>query len=427
MHREEKTEVLIVGAGPVGLLTALLLAQSGVRIKIIDQEERPAAHSYACALHPQTLKLLERAGVLAPLLKVGRRIETIAFYEKENRRAQLNFSGPPCDFPFLLVVPQSVLEYLLEFQLNEHREFVQWNHRLSELKTNGQSVVATVDTMGETAKGYIVQDWDWEVLKQTPTRADFVVGADGHRSLVRQSLGIECERTGERELFAVYEFETDGQAGHEIRVAMDAATTNVLWPLSDRKLRWSFQLPAQDIADFPTKERKDIKFAEPSFDEEMRREIHLLAQWRAPWFKDEIRKVEWTTDVQFEPCVAKEFGRNRCWLAGDAAHQTGPVGVQSMNAGMVEGAELASRLTRILRHNAPLASLDSYNKNCRDEWRRLLGMEGGFQAADDSALWVKEHCEQLRSCIPATGADMTLLARQLGLVFDQPKVLCPAL
>ncbi len=419
MHHEEKTEVLVVGAGPVGMLTALLLAQSGVRIKIVDQEQRPAAHSYACALHPQTLKLLDRAGISAPLLKIGRRIQTIAFYEKDQRRAQVDFAQLPCDFPFVLVVPQSALEYLLEYQLNEHREFVQWNHRLSDLKPNGQTVVATVDTLGETAKGYIVQEWDWEVLKQTPTRSDFVVGADGHRSLVRQNLGIECERAGEREMFAVYEFETDEQAGHEMRVAMDPATTSVLWPLTDWKLRWSFQLTAQDAVEFPPKERSDFRVWEKELDEQMKRQLHLLAKWRAPWFKGEIQKIEWATEVQFEPCVAKEFGRNRCWLAGDAAHQTGPVGVQSMNAGMVEGAELAGRLTRILRDKAPLASLENYNNASLDEWRRLLGLKDGLRAAEGSTLWVKERCARLQSCIPAFGSDMKQLAGQLGLEFQQ--------
>ncbi len=70
--REERTEVLVVGAGPVGLLTAILLAEGGIETRIIDREERTTVRSYACALHPRTLKLLERMGLAAAILERGR-------------------------------------------------------------------------------------------------------------------------------------------------------------------------------------------------------------------------------------------------------------------------------------------------------------------------------------------------------------------
>ena len=70
--REERTEVLVVGAGPVGLLTAILLAEAGIEVRIIDREERTASRSYACALHPRTLRLLDGMGLAAPALAAGR-------------------------------------------------------------------------------------------------------------------------------------------------------------------------------------------------------------------------------------------------------------------------------------------------------------------------------------------------------------------
>ena len=76
MHHEDQTEVLVVGTGPVRLFTALLLAESGIRVKVIDQESRTTTHSHACALHPRTLKLLDQAGLTADLVKLGQRIDT---------------------------------------------------------------------------------------------------------------------------------------------------------------------------------------------------------------------------------------------------------------------------------------------------------------------------------------------------------------
>ena len=91
--REERTEVLVVGAGPVGLLTAILLAEAGIEVRIIDREERTTARSYACALHPRTLKLLDRMGLAAPMIERGRRVEKIAFYDGATRQAEVKLSA----------------------------------------------------------------------------------------------------------------------------------------------------------------------------------------------------------------------------------------------------------------------------------------------------------------------------------------------
>ena len=110
MSRQNHTEVLVVGAGPVGMLTALLLAESGIRVKIIDQESRTATHSYACALHPHTLKLLGQAGLAADVQKLGHPVDAIAFYEGKVRRAELKLSELLVGSPGVVVLPQSALE-----------------------------------------------------------------------------------------------------------------------------------------------------------------------------------------------------------------------------------------------------------------------------------------------------------------------------
>src|SRR6266542_217796 len=110
---ERKTEVLVVGAGPTGLLTALLLAEAGIEVQIIDRKERTAAHSYACALHGKTLKLLHGLGLADSILERGRRVHTMAFYDGESRRGETRFSELGGEYPFLVVLPQSDLEAIL--------------------------------------------------------------------------------------------------------------------------------------------------------------------------------------------------------------------------------------------------------------------------------------------------------------------------
>jgi len=333
MRRDDRTEVLVVGAGPVGMFTALQLAGSGVAVQLIDQESRTAGRSYACALHPRTLQLLDEAGLAREAIQRGQRIDTVAFYEGAHRRAEVKLSSLPAEFPFVLVLEQSTLEDLLEKKLQERGGVkVHWNHRLADLVMRDGAAVAGIEVMALTGKGYIVPDFELEVKKAVSARADFVVGADGQNSAVRQRLGIACEETGEPELFTVYELETEAELPPEMRIVLHGQTVSVLWPLGKKKCRWSFQWSQADApADFPQKDRNRFTVAESPGEEDSRHQLQQLLGARAPWFQAGIRNVGWGADIQFAHRLARQFGRERAWLAGDAAHQTGPVGMQSMN------------------------------------------------------------------------------------------------
>src|ERR1051326_4602952 len=129
--REAHTEALVVGAGPVGLWTALLLAEAGVQVTLIDRESHTASRSYACGIHPRTLNLLARFGLAEAVLAQGRRIPKLAFYEGPTRQAELNFSEIGGEFPFLVILPQSTFERLLEERLSKAGVSVHWNHRFA--------------------------------------------------------------------------------------------------------------------------------------------------------------------------------------------------------------------------------------------------------------------------------------------------------
>jgi 2-polyprenyl-6-methoxyphenol hydroxylase-like FAD-dependent oxidoreductase len=288
---------------------------------------------------------------------------------------------------------------------------------------SGGAAAASIEEMALAGKGYIVPGFELEVKQTLSAHADFVVGADGQNSVVRQRLGIACEEAGAPELFTVYELETEGELPPEMRIVLDEQTASVLWPFGERKCRWSFQWTQADApADFPQKDRNRFTIADAPGETGGRHQLQQLLGARAPWFQAGIADVGWGADIQFEHRLARQFGRERTWLVGDAAHQTGPVGMQSMNLGMREGAGLAAILRRILRDKGSPDLLDAYNLEHRAEWEQLLGLKGDPKAGAATNPWVRRRRAKALSCIPASGGELGLLLGQLGLEFGNAPV-----
>jgi len=421
MHREQ-TEVLVVGAGPVGLLTAVMLTEAGIETRIIDSESRTTTRSYACALHPQTLELLDALGVLPGILQAGKKVQTVAFYDGPERKAELDLKALDSRYPFLLILPQGDFEKALEKRLRDKGGVtVDWNHRFEDVQPEQEGVRASVEQLGGTSTGYIVPHWETVVQKRFEIQARFVVGADGYNSVVRHRMGAEMKKVSGPEFFAAYEFESDAPSGDEARVVLDDRTTNVLWPMQGNKLRWTFQLIQEEQkerpAEFPEKERSAIQVVSQTVDEEIRQYVQRVAAHRAPWSKVSVSKVTWCTDVMFEQRVATSFGSGACWLAGDAAHQTGPVGAQSMNVGMLEAQALAGYLKKELRQPGGRSGLEHYNSERQAEWSALLGLNGGLKPKDKTSDWVRRRLPRILSCIPSSGQALKVLAGQLQVDF----------
>ena len=416
MSKRLETEVLVVGAGPSGLVTALMLAEAGVRVTIMDREQRPATHSYACGLHPRSLKLLARLGLLEAVLSHSRRMDKVAFYSPEQgEQAEVSLAALAVEFPFVGVCPQDTLEGLLASRLAELGCPVLWHHRLAGLQAGSEGVVAEVDQLVGTATGSTVPRWHWVVGRTIEVAAAFVVGADGHDSMVRRTLGIENERLAASEYYVVYEFEPEIELADELRVVLTGNTKSVLWPLPNRGCRWSFQVPEGEETVFSEKDRNPIWGESPVAAQRTRRRLLQRLAAHAPWFGTGIRELDWAVDIQFQHRLARQYGRGRCWLVGDAAHQTAPAGMQSMNVGLLEAEDLAGRLALLIGGEAREDTLASYEQAHREEWRLLLGTKGAPKPSADTKPWVRDHCRQVLSSLPASGDDLALLLAQLGL------------
>jgi 2-polyprenyl-6-methoxyphenol hydroxylase-like FAD-dependent oxidoreductase len=409
-----RTEVLVVGAGPTGLLTALALAERGVAVEVIDEEWRPAGHSYALALHPGSLELLDDLGLAQAALAQGRRLDELRLYEGGTLRMTVRLAELGGRFPFVVALPQSGLESLLAARLAEKGVRVRWSHRLADLRQREDGVGATVQRLEKESTGYAVARTEWAVAQTLAFESAFVVGADGHRSMVRRALGASFDEAGPSQAFAIAECGAT-QAGDAIVLALEQDTLAALWPLPGARARWSFELAAPEVsADERFKSRLGTLVGERFFTHLDEARFRALVRERAPWFEPGLGDLGWSIEARFERRRSSCFGRDRVWLAGDAAHLTGPAGVHSMNAGLREGSDLAARLAQA-RGGGGKELLAAYRAEREAEWAFLLGLEGGLRPRPTAPPSVARNAARLLPCLPAGGDQLVALAGLLGL------------
>ena len=397
MVRHPDPEVLVVGAGPVGLVAALFLEHSGVRTQIVDMHQRTTQHSYALAIHPHTLRILDEAGLSDGLIAAGRKLTKVAYYEGRERRAEIDYSALASKYPYLLVVRQSLLERTTEQALSQQQRKVLWGHRLQALTVDGGNLRAEVAKLDQIATGYPVARNEWVVVRSETIRPAYVIGADGYDSAVRRMAGIEMAAHGEGQLFSVYEIEATGELPGEVRVILDPDLTSVYWPLEEGRCRWGFQIP--DASEHRVS---------------MERLDQLIAA-RAPWWTAQPTQIYWSTLGLFERRLARSLGNGGVWLAGDAAHQAAPVGVHSMNSGLVEARELATRIARILHGGATPSLLQEFATETHEAWQGLLDSRPAVRALPGADPWVRQIGARIPACLPASGDDLEALLRQIGL------------
>jgi 2-polyprenyl-6-methoxyphenol hydroxylase-like FAD-dependent oxidoreductase len=397
MFHHSDPEVLVVGAGPVGLVAALFLQQHGVRVDIVDMNERTTQHSYALAIHPRTLGILDEAGLSERLLQAGRKLTKVAFFEGREKRAEIDYAALASRHPYLLVVRQSLLERAAEEALRQRNVKVRWAHRLQHLDADGTALRAEVAKLDQVAMGYPVARSEWVVARTETIRPAYVIGADGYDSAVRRMAGYEMTEHGRGEVFSVYEVEAEGELPAEVRVVLDPALTSVYWPLEEGRCRWGFQI--HDAS---------------AHDASMERLGRLMAE-RAPWCTARPTQIYWSTLGMFDRRLARSFGAGGVWLAGDAAHQASPVGVHSMNSGLLEARELAARMSGILRAGEGPSGLDQFATRAHEVWQWLLGDGRGVRALPGADPWVRQTAARILPCIPASGEDLEPLLEQIGL------------
>ena len=386
MAVKRDADVVVVGAGPVGLLAAIAAKTAGLDVSVYDAGQRTAAHSYALVLHAATLSLLDRFGLAAECVATGRVVSKLAVYEGGGRFEELDFSRLPGPYPHVVVLPQSRLESILEAALEKLSVHVAWDHRVQGFESSPDGIRLSVARLDKVSTGYPIAHTEVVVDKMLEASARFVVAADGYDSFVRRRLSIEFTDQGHGQIYSVFQFETDAGMPIEGRLLLMGDRIGAYWPLPGGRCRFGFPIGGSE------EHRPDAA-----------RLRELLAAW-APWFRGAVGAIEWSAVALFDRKLAASFGSDRIWMAGDAAHLTGPLGGQSMNVGLREAVQLAEGIASALHAGATMEPLHAYGVSRMQEWKQLFG--AGVPFASRRAL--------LLPCIPASGDDLTVLLKQLN-------------
>src|SRR5215470_15594903 len=169
------TDVLIVGAGPVGLFLANECARRGLRWRLIEAHSRQSTHSKALAIFPRTLEIFDMAGIAAPFLQEANRVTSVAVMVPERTLAEIPFTPEESPYPFIAMVPQNVTEQLLVDELRRKGGNIEYETAFVGANQQHDAVSVTISRQG----------------KPIQFRAAFVVGCDGAHSAVRRTLGLQ--------------------------------------------------------------------------------------------------------------------------------------------------------------------------------------------------------------------------------------------
>jgi NADPH-dependent dioxygenase len=417
MFNHKKTDIVVLGAGPVGLVAAHALANHKMDYVLLDREQRTNTHSYALALHPETLELLDTFGIAERVLEHSLHLQKIGMYEDQQQKAVLDYRMLPLKYPFLAVIRQGELEHILVDSLSRKSRSPLWNHRVRYIDDEGDKLNISVDRLAEGMTGYAVAHIEMQIDKILDYQANYLIGADGRESAARNIAGIDFPTVSPSADYAVFEFKTNAELPDEMRLIIKGDKTHVFWPLPNGHCRWSFQVnPGSAPKDSLDKERHIIQFGNHGYALLDRTHLKELLCENAPWFRGSIETINWRTLIKFEHRLANRFGKDRIWLAGDSAHITPQAGILSMNVGMREAVDLVDRLssgnTDIERQKA----LNNYNAHRLAEWEHLLDLDHHLSAADKTARWVLGHHSSLIGNIPASGETLTELLAQLHLI-----------
>ncbi|PTR31218.1 2-polyprenyl-6-methoxyphenol hydroxylase-like FAD-dependent oxidoreductase [Rhodococcus sp. OK519] len=355
------TDVLVVGAGPVGLTSALELRRRGIDVAIVDRLAEPPQYAKAVGIQPRTLEVWDAMGVLRPALDASTPMRGQVVYVDGTLSTRLDLALPD-DVPFRFVaMPQYATERILAEALTERGTPIRRGVELVGFTQNSDDVTATLRHCG---------------LDFTVT-ARYLVGCDGAHSIVRKGLGVSFEGDAFPEEYMLADVEVDWSMpdGYGVRAMRteDGQTTDIMVciPLPGTGRYRISSLVSPDLATAP----KDSGEVAHGFEAGRRPTLdHIQAVLdRLSPEPTQARNLRWSSVFRISHRLAGSYSAERVFLAGDAAHIHPPTGAQGMNTGIQDAYNLGWKIALAVQGRAADGLLDSYDAERRPVGEEVVG------------------------------------------------------
>jgi 2-polyprenyl-6-methoxyphenol hydroxylase-like FAD-dependent oxidoreductase len=320
-------DVLIVGAGPVGLFLANECARRSLRWRLVEAHATQSVYSKALAIFPRTLEVFDMAGVVGPFLDAANRVTSVSVVTHERTLARMEFAPDESPYRFVAMVPQDITEKLLVEQVRAKGGAVEYETSFVSAVQHDDRVSVTLDRKGQ----------------QATLEAAFVVGCDGAHSTVRHLLDLPFEGAEYHDLFILADVETnEALPASELQLCPNELGPFAIFPMSGTRRRVVATIETAE-GDTPSLEL-----------------VRKVVSERGPK-EIEIRALNWSSYFHIHHRQVARLRVGRMFIAGDAAHIHSPFGGQGMNTGLQDVWNLVWKLDLVLRGHGTEQLLESYS------------------------------------------------------------------
>ena len=336
------TDVLITGAGPTGLTTAIELARRNINVRIIERRTEPSTRSKALVVHARTLEFMDILGVADEMVRRGYTSPGIDFSSNADKPLRANMYGLDTRFPFILVLPQAETEAILESRLNDLGIQVERGRSLTDFTQTETGITSQIECL---------QDGEFEIESQ------YLVGADGANSAVRKTLELPFEGSS---------YDWTAFLG-DVRLDGHHAEGGTEQHSNDRGL--AFIVPFDDGSHrivtidrkYQDEDTRELKI------EELQESISAILEKPV-----ELSEPKWLSRWGASLRLASTYRIGRVFMGGDAVHTHSPAGGQGLNTGIQDAFNLGWKLALAVEGTAPKTLLNTYNNERHAIGKKVL-------------------------------------------------------
>ena len=344
MTPTQKTQVVIVGAGPSGLSMASQLLRYGIDFILIEKNEKTTHLSKAVVIQARTLEIFQEQGLAQKAIERGRQANAFNMFYKGKKKATLDLTGMGnglSAFPFALSLEQSKTEKLLVEHLAENGKSVVWKSEFLRYEENNGITVFYKDAHGE----------------EQQIQAQYLVGSDGASSPIRHQMDVHFE-------------------GDTIPKIFYVADVDLSSPIINKDQLFVFLIQKGFVLFFPMEgqnhyrvigilpdKTEDDEFTFEDIQDSIKKDIVIPIQFN---------ELKWFSSYKVHSRKADAFQKGNCFIIGDAAHIHTPAGGQGMNTGIQDAYNLAWKLAYKINYNVNQNVVESYNSERTENAKRLL-------------------------------------------------------